>query len=250
TKRSRPLRGGAEISVNSLADAFELRVADAGVERKRQPFARECHRDGEVTRGKAEAAVRGGQVRGLRIVTRRLDAALGEKAREELWLAGSDDVEVPDRFAPFRLLRQAELVEPRERLLVEASRPPTLEIPLVEQRKLLEQNDRLDRVESCCVAHVFVVVLARLTVFAQRPCVCGKPVVIRHERARVSHRAEVLRGIEAVSSGASGVTGADPVPSSSVRLTRVLDYLQTVRLGDAGEVLHVGHLPVEVNRED
>src|SRR5829696_2462792 len=106
---------------------------------------------------------------------------------------------MPGRIAYRRLRRKPKAagVQVGERVRVELRGRSALLVPLLEQRKLREQDDRLDRVESGGVADVVVLVLLRLAVHPKRGRVLGQRVLVSHEGAGISHRAKVLRGIKA-----------------------------------------------------
>ena len=121
--------------------------------------------------------------------------------------------------------------------------------PAVEVRKLVQQGERLDRVEACRVALERVVVLPALAVLAQRAHRLGDLLVVGHERARVADRAEVLGRVEAEGRRyPDGARGA-PVALCAVRLTSVFDDPDSVAGGHARQRAEVGHLAVEVHGE-
>src|SRR5215207_2574536 len=229
-----PPRAHAEIVLDSLAHPRELRLADARVQRKRQAFTRERLGHGEIARAKAEVPVCRRQMRGMGVVPPGLDAPICEEGRERLRLRRPDNVEMPDWVAPRGLLRKAE-AEPlhlRQSVRVELRRGLTLSVPPFEQGEFLEQDDRLDGVEPGGVADVLMVVLVRLAVDTKRQRMLGQRLVVGHERARVSHRAEVLSRVKAEGCRSSHARGGRAVAASPVRLARVLDDLEAVSFSD------------------
>jgi hypothetical protein len=113
----------------------------------------------------------------------------------------------------------------------------------------VQQGESLDRVESRGVALERVAVLPGLTVLAQRTHRFGERLVISHERARVADRSEVLGRIEAEGCRHSERARGAPVSLCAVRLASVLDDPDGVARGHAPQRGQVGHLAVEVHRE-
>jgi hypothetical protein len=108
----------------------------------------------------------------------------------------------------------------------------------------------MDRVEAGGIAGDVVHVHAPLAVLAQRPRACGDLLIVRHDRAGISERAEVLGGIEAERSGEPARTGSASVTARTVRLAGVFDDRESVTLGRSPERDQVGHLTVEMDGQD
>src|SRR5918995_5974229 len=108
-------------------------------------------------------------MRRLRIVSSGLNPSVCEKPRELLPVGTSDNVEVPRRIASLCLLWQPEAhrLQFSESIGVEARGGAALLVPLLEKRKLFEQDDRLDGVQPGCIADMIMVVLAGLSVDAK-----------------------------------------------------------------------------------
>src|SRR5215204_1503955 len=108
-------------------------------------------------------------MRRLRIVPSGLDPPVCEKPRELLPIRTPNNVEVPRRTTSLWLLWQPETYRLQfgERISVETRGGAALSIPLLEQRKLLNQDDRLDGIQPGGIADMIVVVLAGLSVDAK-----------------------------------------------------------------------------------
>src|SRR5829696_6171745 len=188
-------------------------------------------------------------MRRLRIVPSRLDPLVCEKPRELLPVRTPNNVEVPRRIASLWLLWQPEAhrLQFCESIGVEARGGAALSVPLLEQRKLLEQDDRLDGVQPGGIADIIVAVLAGLSVDAKCSRMLGQRRIVGHECARVPYRPEVLRGVEAEGRRCGGVANGHAVAAGPVSLTGVLDDCHAVTLCDARKSAHVCHLSVKVN---
>src|SRR6266576_941973 len=134
---------------------------------------------------------------GLWIVPGGRDPALGEEPRQRLRFLRSDHEEVPDGLAPSGDRREAKVADTRKPISVERCGLPPLVVPALEVRQLLQQDERLDRVEPCRVADQVVLVLARLSMLAQGSDARRKRLVVRRERAGVAYRSQVLSRVEA-----------------------------------------------------
>src|SRR5215468_2524611 len=122
----------------------------------------------------------------LRIVAAGSDAARSQELGESVWLGSPHDIEVPDGVAPERYRREREVADAVEMLGVESGNPAPLRVPGIQERKLVEEHDSLQRVEAGGVALVSVNVLRRLAVFSERADELRCRVVTGYERARVA----------------------------------------------------------------
>src|SRR5437868_399287 len=80
-------------------DRVYLRLRHPGEDREREEVRSELLRDRELAPPPAEARIRGRQVRRLRVVAARCDAAPGEKRGQRVRPLGPHRIEVPDRAA-------------------------------------------------------------------------------------------------------------------------------------------------------
>jgi hypothetical protein len=223
-------------------------VADARIQGQRDTLAGESLRDREVAGPEAEVAVRGRKVRWLGIVAARFDATVCEEGSQTLRLRDAHDEQMPNRLASLRLRRKPHSVESGECLRVVRGRRSALLVPPVQERKLLEQDDRLERVQAGGVPDVLVVVLICFAVAAERANPVGEVTVVGDERSGVTHRTEVLRRIEAERGRTCEPAGPDSIAARTMCLTRVLNDRHVVRASDVGQRAHVGQLTVEVDR--
>ena len=92
-------------------------------------------------------------------------------------------------------------------------------------------------------------VLPPLSVLAERANRLGEARVVRGERAGVAHRSEILRRVEAERAREPGGAGAEAVALGPVRLAGILDDREPGLVGERPQRPHVGHLPVEVHRQ-
>jgi hypothetical protein len=113
----------------------------------------------------------------------------------------------------------------------------------------VQQGERLDRVESCRVTLERVVVLPLLAVLSQRTHRFGEHLIIGHERARVADRAEVLGRVEAEGRRHPDAARGASVARGPVRLAGVLDDSHGVSGAHVRQCAQVGHLAVEMHRE-
>ena len=197
--------------------------------RQREAFGGDRLCDRERAGRMAQVRVGGREVRRLRIVPARRDPARGQELRQLLGLARPDHVQVPDRVAALRDRRErAGRRCRRARAVVEARRAATRVVPRVEVRQLVAEHDRLQGVHAGGEAGGHVPVLLGLAVLAKRAHAVGELEVVGDERARVAHRAEILRGVEAERRGVAPGAGAQAVAVGAVRLARVLEHPQPV----------------------
>ncbi len=78
----------------------------------------------------------------------------------------------------------------------------------------------------------------------------GDGFVVRHERAGVPARAEVLAGVEAEGRGVARGAGAQPVARRAVRLAGVLEHGEPVRAAISRMRRMSASLPVQVDGDD
>src|SRR5918994_6887574 len=161
----------------------------------------------------------------LWIVPSGLDAPVREKRCELLPVRAPNDVDVPRRLTSlwFRWQPEAQRFQSGKSIRVEARGGSALPVPLLEQWKLLEQDDRLDGVQPGGVADVVVVVLAGLSVDAKCSRVLGQTRVVGHERPRVPHCSEVLRRVEAEGRRCGGFANGQAIAAGPVSPGRILE---------------------------
>src|ERR671915_2080561 len=94
------------------------------------------------------------------------DPTLREEGRERLRLRSADGVQVPYRLALGGNRREPEVSDALQRLAVDRRSAAPLAVPLVEQRELVAENERLERVEAGPVGPPFVLVISALPVLA------------------------------------------------------------------------------------
>ena len=107
----------------------------------------------------------------------------------------------------------------------------------------------MDRVEPRCPADELMVVLRALAVLAQRAHARVDLARIGNERACVAEGSEVLGGIEAKGGCRTGRARRVAITCCTVRLARVLEYLEVIAFGQRHECRHVGELAVEMHRK-
>src|SRR5262245_53211343 len=237
---------GSEVRADTVDDGLDLRLGDAREHRQGEHPRGGRLRDGERAPWIRSAAIRTREVRRLRIVEAGADLTIAQMQRETLRVGGADHVEVPDGITAGRDGGQLEVADARERVRVRRSGSPPLLVPAGEQRQLVREDDRLDRVEARSEADQLVVVLGALAVLTQRLDPSDELRIVGDERARVAEGAEVLPGIEAVRRGEPELARRRTVSRGAVGLARVLDD----RDAELAEAAHVRHLPVEVHRHD
>src|ERR687897_523531 len=79
-----PPRAYVEVALDCGANPRELGFADAGIQRKRQPFARKPLRHWEIPRAIAEVPIRRRHMWRMGVVPAGLDAPIGKMGRERL----------------------------------------------------------------------------------------------------------------------------------------------------------------------
>src|SRR5262249_54039305 len=105
------------------------------------------------------------------------------------------------------------------------------------------------RIEPRLIAHVSLAP----AVFAQQPDSFSDFRVVRHDRAAIAERAEILRRIEAEGGGVpedSDLKTLHPMNRRAVSLRAILDYFQIVTARDVAYCPHVSGAAVKVNRQD
>src|SRR5438552_363310 len=117
---------------DGAGDRVDLPVRHPGEDREREEVRGQLLRDREFAPPPAEAGIRGRQVRRLRVMAARRDAAPGEKRGERLRPLGPHGVEVPDRLAPFGDRGQPQVADVRQLLAVLRRDLPPLSVPAVE----------------------------------------------------------------------------------------------------------------------
>ncbi len=153
---------------------------------------------------------------------------------------------MPDRVAVRGDGRQVDVADALQGLGVQRRGRAALVVPAVQQRQLVREHDRLDRVEPRREADQLVVVLRALAVLAERLDARHDLLVVGDERSRVAEGAEVLARIEAEGGREAELTGGDAVACRAVGLAGVLDDRQA----ELDQRAHVRQLPVEVHRHD
>jgi hypothetical protein len=114
---------------------------------------------------------------------------------------------------------------------------------------LQSEHGRLKAVEPPGPPDAVVTILLPLAVLAEHPDGAGNRSVVRDDGAGVSHRAQVLRRVEAERRAYRAQARCVAGTHGAVCLARVLDEAEVVSLGDLAEARHVGKLPVQVNWE-
>src|SRR5499426_4841855 len=105
------------------------------------------------------------------------------------------------------------------------------------------------RIEPRLIAHVSLAP----SILAQQSNSLSDFRVVRHDRAAIAHRAEILRRIEAKGGGIpedSDLKTSHPVNRRAVSLRAILYDFQIVSARDVAYRPHVGGAPVKMNRQD
>jgi hypothetical protein len=120
--------------------------------------------------------------------------------------------------------------------------------PSREKGKTGAQYRGLHLVEPAVHPELDVVITIGLPAVAQPLEPVGQGGVISGDRAGVTERTEILRGIEAECSGLTERADRAAGRRRQMRLARVLDECERVPFGNRLEVRHIGRLPVKVDR--
>ncbi len=181
----------------------------------------------------------------------RLHAALRERASESIAppVPNANRVERAARLRSRRDRGHAEGLEPGERLRVGPSVGAASREPLGQVRELLSKHGALQRVHAVVAADGRVLVFADRAVHAGAPAALCELGVVRHDHARVTERAERLRGLEAETAERAERAHVSPVQARAERLCRVLHDRHPVRRGERDELVHARGLAVEVHDE-
>src|SRR6266536_4192981 len=200
------MRYGASLTGASATLEERPRCADHGVnltrrhsgeDGERKDPLRVALRVGESADLVPEVGVGTGQVHRNRIVSAGADSSLAQEVRESGRVGRPDPEQVPYGGAACGHRRQLQIADARESLEVLRRDCRALAIPLIEVGELLQQHERLDRVEPCRVSRAVVDVLRSLAVLPKRAHIFGELLVIRYESTGVAERAEILPGVEA-----------------------------------------------------
>src|SRR3954469_16685937 len=117
----------------------------------------------------------------LRIVSTGTNPALCKECAERFRIGRPDNEEMPRWLTRGCNRRQDEVSDAFQFLEIDLCNGFALSVPSGEQRQLVEQDDRLDRVETRSVPLEVVMVLPLLTVFAECADMCRDVVVIRRQ---------------------------------------------------------------------
>jgi hypothetical protein len=185
------------------------------------------------------------------------DAGRREVFLEPLAVRDPHRVEVVDRPRPGRHVGNDDRsCGVGEELIVSQGELPPLLVPLCQVAKLHAQEPRLDGVEPAVVALEIVEILRRLPVVAQHLATPRHRVVIGGDRPRLAAGPQILSRIEAECRGTAQGAGLAP-PALLLRevlrtmcLAGVLEDGEVVLRGQLGDRIHVGHLAIQVNRDD
>src|SRR5215468_1500457 len=102
------------------------------------------------------------------------------------------------------------------------------------------------RIEPRLIAHVSLAP----SILAQQSNSLSDFRVVRHDRAPIAQRAEILRRIEAEGCGVPEDSDLKPVNRRAVSLRAILYDFQIVSARNVAYRPHVGRAPVKVNRQD
>ena len=114
----------------------------------------------------------------------------------------------------------------------------------------MQQDERLNGVETRGEADPLVMVLPRLAVLAEGRHALRQRLVVGHEGARVAHRPEILARVEAERASRARRARGEAVAPGPMGLAGILDHGQIVPRGEVGQPAHVDHLPVEMDGKD
>src|SRR5262249_30131411 len=174
------------------------------------------------------------------------DAAAAEERAESRGVRSSDRIDVPHVRRAGDGNGEFEVADVGECLAVEHGCLPPLLVPLVEQRELAQEDERLKSVQARPVADVLGAVAARLTVLAERLRAASRLRVVEDECPGVPHGSEILRGVEAEGRGGAHGAGTDAVSLGAVRLACVLEQLEAAAASELLERPNVRELTVEM----
>src|SRR5438552_792654 len=117
-------------------------------------------------------------------------------------------------------------------------------VPFIQVTQFDPQKRRLQFIETAVRADRVVFVFASCAVVAQQTQAFGDFGILRGDRAAVAECAEVLSGIEAETGTVAEAADAPAAITRPVRLSGVLDDLQTTLSGNVVDGVGVGRLAV------
>src|SRR5919108_5673500 len=116
-------------------------------------------------------------------------------------------------------------------------------------RQLHAQNRCLNSIQAAVCPELIVIIALHTPVVSQPPHVLGVVGIARCNQSRVAVSAQVLGRVKAEGGSNSQRSRPPPAPSRSDRLGRILDDRNLELLGEFLKGIHVGTLPVQVNRQ-
>src|SRR5437867_554620 len=261
-RRAAPLPESAALpyshGLEHLGDYAALLLRrEVGEHRERKHLGGGLLGDREVTAAEAQSLVRLGEMERGRVVDARCDACGGQVLLEPFPLRNRHYIAMVDRPRPRRHVRKDDrLLGVGEEPVVAACPLPAMFVPLRQMTKLHPQDASLDGVEPAVVPLDVVEVFPRLAVIAEHLAAPRQLLVVGGDRSRLSTGAQVFSRIEAECRGAAHRPGLAPAVLllrkvlRTVRLAGVLDDDEVVLGRQLQDGVHVGHLPVQVHRDD
>src|SRR6185437_2027370 len=102
-------------------------------------------------------------------------------------------------------------------------------------------------VETAIAAQTFVLIFDARTVVAQQANLLGHRVIVSRNGSAIAEGTEILAGIEAEAGRVSQSAGAASLIAGTVSLGGVLDHLQSARLSQGVDGVHVGRLAEQMH---
>lgn len=137
---------------------------------------------------------------------------------------------------------------PRQPLRVARGDVPTTREPAVQARQeCRSENRRMQLVQPAVEAYLDVLIASYLTVVAKPPRPLSQRLVLSEHDATITHRAEVLRRVEADPSRNPGQAGRMTVALGPRRLRAVLDHDDVMLLRQSFDPRWVQRVPVQMD---
>src|SRR6266508_1646405 len=187
-----------------------------------------------------------------RIMDERTHALFPQMLAQAVAFVAAGDILMIDTLDSDGAFRQSQRSR-REPVIVNSRDPSSPRVLFIQIFQLHAQDGGLQFVESRIepgdVAHVSLAP----AVLAQQSNSLSDFRVVRHDRAAIAQRAEILRRIEAEGGGVpedSDLKTSHPMDRRAVSLRAILDDFQIVTARGVAYRPHVGRAPVKVNSQD
>src|SRR5688572_6393280 len=141
-------------------------------------------------------------------------------------------------------------MHPGERLVIRLSMRTASFRPRFDMLQLYAQNCPLNSIEPPVPADHIMIILLRLTVFAEHRNLGPQSIAIRHARTALTARAKVFPRIKTETTDIANRPRALALILGAMRLRCIFHHRELVLSRDLHDRVHVSHLAVKMDRDN